>query len=36
VLGMVYPDEPVETIFAGFHYGNMSMRSFSFDKATSS
>ena len=33
VLGMAYPDEPVETIFAGFHYGNLSMRSFSFDQA---
>ena len=30
VLGMAYPDEPVETIFEGFHYGNLSMRSFSF------
>ena len=35
VLGMAYPNEPVETIFAGFHYGNISMRSFSFDKARS-
>ena len=30
VLGMAYPDEPVETIYEGFHYGNLSMRSFSF------
>ena len=29
-LGAAYPDEPVETIFEGFHYGNISMRSFSF------
>jgi 4,5-DOPA dioxygenase extradiol len=35
VLGMAYPDEPVETIFKGFHYGNLSMRTFSFDKARS-
>jgi 4,5-DOPA dioxygenase extradiol len=33
VLGLAYPDEQVETIFEGFHYGNLSMRSFSFDKA---
>jgi len=25
----------VETIFAGFHYGNLSMRSFSFAQAQS-
>jgi 4,5-DOPA dioxygenase extradiol len=30
VLGMAYPDEQVETIFEGFQYGNLSMRSFSF------
>jgi 4,5-DOPA dioxygenase extradiol len=35
VLGMAYPDEAVETIYQGFHYGNLSMRSFSFDKARS-
>ncbi|HEX3745462.1 MAG TPA: class III extradiol ring-cleavage dioxygenase [Bryobacteraceae bacterium] len=29
-LGAAYPDEAVETIFEGFHYGNLSMRSFSF------
>jgi 4,5-DOPA dioxygenase extradiol len=29
-LGAAYPDEPVETIFEGFQYGNLSMRSFSF------
>jgi 4,5-DOPA dioxygenase extradiol len=29
-LGAAYPDEPVETIFQGFQYGNLSMRSFSF------
>ena len=29
-MGMAHPDEPVETIFEGFHYGNLSMRSFSF------
>jgi 4,5-DOPA dioxygenase extradiol len=34
-LGAAYPDEPVETIFEGFQYGNLSMRSFSFDKARS-
>jgi 4,5-DOPA dioxygenase extradiol len=32
-LGAAYPDEPVETIFEGFHYGNISMRSFSFDSS---
>jgi len=30
VLGMSFPDERVETIYQGFHYGNLSMRSFSF------
>jgi len=30
VLGMAFPEEPLETIFEGFHYGNLSMRSFSF------
>jgi 4,5-DOPA dioxygenase extradiol len=30
VLGAAYADEPIETIFEGFHYGNMSMRSFCF------
>ena len=34
-LGAAYPDEPVETIFEGFHYGNLSMRSFGFDQARS-
>jgi len=29
-LGAAYPEELVETVFAGFHYGNLSMRSFSF------
>jgi 4,5-DOPA dioxygenase extradiol len=29
-LGAAFPEEPVETIFAGFQYGNLSMRSFSF------
>jgi 4,5-DOPA dioxygenase extradiol len=29
-LGAAYADEPVETIFEGFQYGNLSMRSFSF------
>jgi len=29
-LGAAYGDEPVETIFEGFQYGNLSMRSFSF------
>lgn len=29
-LGAAYADERVETIFEGFHYGNLSMRSFSF------
>jgi hypothetical protein len=29
-LGAAYADEPVDTIFEGFHYGNLSMRSFSF------
>lgn len=35
VLGMAYPDEAVETIFEGFQYGNLSMRSFSFANARS-
>jgi 4,5-DOPA dioxygenase extradiol len=30
VLGAAYPEERVETIFEGFHYGNISMRSFGF------
>ena len=29
-LGAAYPDEKVETIFEGFQYGNLSMRSFAF------
>jgi 4,5-DOPA dioxygenase extradiol len=29
-MGMAYADEPVETIYQGMHYGNLSMRSFSF------
>lgn len=29
-LGAAYQDEPVETIFEGFQYGNLSMRSFAF------
>ena len=29
-LGAAFPEERVETIFAGFQYGNLSMRSFSF------
>ena len=29
-VGAAYPDEPLETIFEGFQYGNLSMRSFSF------
>ncbi|HUB81174.1 MAG TPA: class III extradiol ring-cleavage dioxygenase [Bryobacteraceae bacterium] len=29
-LGAAYADEPLETIFEGFGYGNLSMRSFSF------
>ena len=29
-LGTAYADEPVEAIFEGFQYGNLSMRSFSF------
>jgi 4,5-DOPA dioxygenase extradiol len=35
VLGMAYPDESLETIFEGFQYGNLSMRSFSFSSARS-
>jgi 4,5-DOPA dioxygenase extradiol len=35
VLGAAFPDEPMETIFEGFHYGNISMRSFSFASAGS-
>jgi 4,5-DOPA dioxygenase extradiol len=30
VLGAAYPEERAETIFDGFHYGNISMRSFGF------
>ena len=30
VLGTSFPDERVETIYEGFHYGNLSMRSFSY------
>ncbi|MGD0868779.1 MAG: class III extradiol ring-cleavage dioxygenase [Bryobacteraceae bacterium] len=33
VLGMSFPDERIETIYQGFHYGNLSMRSFSFSSA---
>ena len=29
VMGTAWPDDPLETIFTGFHYGNLSMRSFS-------
>ena len=29
VMGASWPDDRVETIFAGFHHGNLSMRSFS-------
>src|SRR5947209_16254666 len=29
-LGAVYADERLDTIFEGFHYGNLSMRSFAF------
>jgi 4,5-DOPA dioxygenase extradiol len=29
-LGAAFADEPVETIYEGFHYGNLSMRSFAF------
>ena len=29
VMGAAWPDDPLETIYAGFHYGNLSMRSFS-------
>ena len=28
VLGAAWPDEKIETIYAGFHHGNVSMRSF--------
>jgi len=35
VLGMSYPGDNLETIFEGFHYGNISMRSFSFSNARS-
>ncbi|SPF56241.1 Extradiol ring-cleavage dioxygenase, class III enzyme, subunit B [Candidatus Sulfopaludibacter sp. SbA4] len=34
-LGAAFPEERVETIFAGFQYGNLSMRSFSFSSARS-
>jgi 4,5-DOPA dioxygenase extradiol len=30
VLGAAFPKERVETIYEGFHYGNISMRSFAF------
>jgi 4,5-DOPA dioxygenase extradiol len=30
-LGAAFPEEPVQTIFEGFQYGNLSMRSFSFE-----
>ena len=29
VMGAAWPEDPLETIYAGFHYGNLSMRSFS-------
>jgi 4,5-DOPA dioxygenase extradiol len=29
-LGAAWPDEPLETVFEGFHYGNISMRTFAF------
>ena len=29
-LGAAWPDERLETIYEGFHYGNLSMRSFAF------
>jgi 4,5-DOPA dioxygenase extradiol len=29
-LGAAWPDERVQTIYEGFHYGNLSMRSFAF------
>jgi 4,5-DOPA dioxygenase extradiol len=29
-LGAAWPDEDLETIYEGFHYGNLSMRSFAF------
>jgi len=28
VMGAAWPDDRLETIFAGFHHGNLSMRSF--------
>jgi 4,5-DOPA dioxygenase extradiol len=28
-LGAAWPDDPIDTIFEGFHHGNLSMRSFS-------
>jgi 4,5-DOPA dioxygenase extradiol len=28
VMGAAWPDDGLETIFAGFHHGNLSMRSF--------
>ena len=28
VMGAAWPDDPLETVFAGFHHGNLSMRSF--------
>jgi 4,5-DOPA dioxygenase extradiol len=32
-LGAAWPDEHLDTIYEGFHYGNLSMRSFSFASA---
>ena len=29
VLGAAWPDDPLDTIYQGFHHGNLSMRSFS-------
>jgi hypothetical protein len=29
-MGAAWPDDGLETIFAGFHHGNLSMRSFAF------
>jgi len=31
-LGAAFPEDTVETIYEGFHYGNLSMRSFSFSR----
>ncbi len=33
VAGMSSPDDGIKTIFEGFHYGNLSMRSFAFGKS---